>query len=179
MQRCPPNSLWTLPFGGALWLIALWLIAALVGCQREPSEAPSAGGGVVEAARPEDPKTAVAVERLDQIGVAMEKLVAKAEQASGDGPALLAIQAEFQIIVADANRDLGGADRAMTAEQRRAVQAYYGSRIAPLHARLQVLLFPAALVELPRGATPGLIPAALPSEATAATPHASPAAPAK
>ena len=173
MPRCPPDRQILLPSWGPLCVIAV-----LLGCQRElPAEAPEKG--VAEAARPDDPKTAAAVERLDQIGATLEKLVAKAEAAQGDGKALLAVQAEFQITVADANRDLGGVDRAMTAEQRRAVQSYYGSRIGPLHARLQVLLFPAALVELPRGATPGLIPAALPGEGTAASPRASSAGPAK
>ncbi len=152
-----------------LWPLALLGLAApLPGCQRDPPPAQPAEGGVAEAARPDDPKTAAVVERLDQLGFSLEKLVTRAEEAHGDGQSLLAIQNEFQAIVAEANRDLGGADRAMAPEQRRAVQSYYGSRVGPLHARLQVLLFPAALVELPRGATPGLIASALPAPATAA-----------
>ena len=142
------------------WLWRLAVVAALVNCQRTPNEAPPAQGAVAEAARPADPTAAAAVERLDQIAVALEKLVAQAEQAHGDGQTLLRIQKEFEVVVADAVRDLGGAERGMTQDQRRAVQSYYGSKIGPLHSRLQVLLFPAGLVELPRGATPGLIPVA-------------------
>lgn len=170
----------SLPRHGSTGLIGrLGLAVCLLSCQRLQPDAQETDGGVAEAARPEDPKTAAAVERLDQIGVALEKLVARAEQAHGDGRALLGIQNEFQAIVLDAGRDLGGADRAMTPEQRRAVQSYYGSRIGPLHSRLQVLLFPAALVELPRGATPGLIPVAVPAASTPAGTLDAPPAPAK
>lgn len=153
-------------------LACLLSVAALLGtaaaCQREePRTAPATAA---EAARPEDPKTAEAAQRLDQIAQRLEQMVAEAERAGGDLAQLRPIQTQFKALVQQARADLGGVEKAMTADQRRAVQAYYGQRIAPLHARLQVLLFPAQLVELPRGATPdhALAPPA------AATPAARP-----
>lgn len=132
------------------WLLAL-LAAMSAHCQREePQKAASAA----EAVRPDDPKTADAAQRLDQIAVALEKLVVRAEAAAGDAKQLQPIQEEFKALVTQARADLGGVEKAMTPDQRRAVQAYYGQRIAPVHARLQLLLFPALLVDLPRGATP-------------------------
>lgn len=133
------------------WLLAL-LAAMSAHCQRE--EPRTAAATAAEAVRPDDPKTADAAQRLDRIAVALEQLVVKAEAAAGDAKQLQPIQEEFKALVTQARADLGGVEKAMTPDQRRAVQAYYGQRIAPVHARLQLLLFPVLLVDLPRGATP-------------------------
>jgi hypothetical protein len=149
----------------------LRLAAALVlanpwlwGCGK--AESPATGSTSGESLQIDDPKLLPAARGLDKVAGDLASLVQRAEAAQSTPLELVAIRREYQATLAQARSQLAELERQTNPADRRTLNAYYLQVVAPQLSRLQPLLFPALLVELPRGATPA--EAATPTTATAA-----------
>lgn len=146
----------------AKWMRSGWFgvaIAAWLGCacSREDGQ----GGAVPllssgEAARADEAKVAPYLRQIDRWTAEVQRLIAAAEAASGDTPRLVAIRREYLALQDAAKREMAAAETSLSADQKRALQSRYSEQLAPLVGRLQPLLFPALLVDLPQGATPNV-----------------------
>lgn len=132
-------------------------VAVLSACDRQEQAAPQAQQA--ESQQIEDPRLLPTSRAMERIGRDLELLVSRAEAAGKDVQQLVALRAEYRALVATARAELQEADRHLNPEDRRTLSAWYALKIGPPLGRLQPLLFPALLVDLPRGATPSLLPA--------------------
>lgn len=130
----------------------LAVVATALGCGK--GESPAAPTPTSESLQIDDPKLVPAARAMDKVAARLQDLVQRAEAAQGDRQQLVALRAEYQAALAQGRQELTPLEKGASAADRRTMNAYYLQVVAPLLGRLQPLLFPALLVELPRGATP-------------------------
>ena len=143
----PPNHA-----GSAAGIFALVLAAA---CTRgaDTGEEPAA----VANESPTDARLAPARAAIDRVSVTLEALVVAAGSANGDRALLVPIAAQLTQALQQGQAELGPLTKKLSDDDQRALQHYYGLRIAPVLSRLQVLVFPAHMIALPAGATPAAL----------------------
>ncbi|MBI5608047.1 MAG: hypothetical protein HY902_04145 [Deltaproteobacteria bacterium] len=125
---------------------------AAVGCGK--GESPAAPTPATESLQIDDPKLMPAARAMDKVAARLQDLVQRAEAAQGERQQLVALRSEYQSALAQGRLELAALEKAANPADRRTMNAYYLQVVAPLLGRLQPLLFPALLVDLPRGATP-------------------------
>jgi hypothetical protein len=133
-----------------------WLFC--LGCGRNGTgPAPAALLSGNEAARADEAKLKPYMVRIDRWAAEVTRLIAEATAAAGQPQQLVPVRKAYLALAATARDEMTGAEKALTADQKRTLQAYFGEQLAPLVGQLQPLLFPALLVDLPQGATPAVI----------------------
>jgi hypothetical protein len=156
--RATMNPVQTVIFGVAL------LATGVAACSRGDGSPPSVPLLTAsEADRANETKIAPYVKQIDGWVAEVQRMIAQATAAQGDVAQLVAVRRSYVALQQAARRDMAGADKALTPEQKHALQAHYGERLAPLVGQLQPLLFAALLADLPQGATPALAAVATPT----------------
>ncbi len=143
----------TLRSAPGAWLaarLALALIAAACG-KTESQATPTTANDPLQI---DDPRLVPAAKAMDKVAARLQDLVQRAEAAQGDRQQLVALRSEYLAALAQGRLELAQLDKGASPADRRTMNAYYLQAVAPLLGRLQPLLFPALLVDLPRGATP-------------------------